>query len=167
MGIAHKIILGIDPGLRVTGFALLKFENGKAFTLDYGHLALSSQQSVAQRIHVFHDFFLEKITTYGVTHLALETPFLGKNPQAFLKLGYLRGILYLLAQQHQCEIQEFAPRQVKLSVTGFGGASKEQVAAMVWRLFTGLKEMKKTVRNDVTDALAISLCGLWHTRGHR
>lgn len=91
--------------------------------------------------------------------MSLETPFLGKNAQNFLKLGYLRGILYLLANQHKLEIHEFAPRQVKSALTGFGGASKEQVARVILRLFPKIEAPK---RDDVTDALAITLCGIWH-----
>jgi crossover junction endodeoxyribonuclease RuvC len=67
-------------------------------------------------------------------------------------------VLYLLAQQQALELHEFAPREVKQAVTGFGGASKEQVAAMVTRLFP---RMQKVDRYDVTDALAVTLCGLW------
>lgn len=152
------IILGIDPGFSCTGFGILQQEKNKAFLLDYGYLKMSSKKSLSERTGIFYDFFEEKITSYSITNLALETSFLGKNAQNFLKLGYLRGILYLLADQHNLSLHEFAPRQVKQAVTGWGNASKEQVASIILQLFPKMKEPKY---NDVTDALAITLCGLW------
>jgi len=154
-------ILGIDPGLRFAGFGVLKKERQRAFLLDHGCLTLSPSKTVQTRIHLFHDFFSEKIKTCGITDIALETPFLGKNAQNFLKLGYLRGILYLLASQNNAHVHEFSPRQVKLCVTGFGGASKEQVARVILRLFPTMEPPK---RDDVTDALAVTLCGLWKNK---
>jgi crossover junction endodeoxyribonuclease RuvC len=158
------IICGIDPGIRVTGFAIARVTGGKTSIFDYGYLPLDSAKSVAKRIHEFHDFFLNKITMHNITHIALETPFMGKNPQSFVKLGYLRGIIYLLTQQHKIELHELAPRQIKQAVTGYGNASKEQVALMMAHMFPTLKDLKKTVKQDVTDALAICMTGIWVAR---
>lgn len=155
------ILLGIDPGLRFSGYGVLEKNKGRVLLLDYGLLKLSPQRDLQDRVHLFYDFFFEKIEKHNISDVALETPFLGKNAQNFLKLGYLRGILYLLSSQHQINIHEFSPRQVKLSVTGYGGASKEQVARMVFKLFPKLKQPQK---DDVTDALAVTLCGLWSSR---
>lgn len=152
------IILGIDPGFSYTGYAILKKDHSKAYLLDYGYLSLPQGKSLIVRIGIFYDFFTEKIIKWNVTDISLETPFLGKNAQNFLKLGYLRGMLYLLANKHTLEVHEFSPREVKLSVTGFGGASKDQVARVVHQLFPSLKDTKKL---DVTDALAVTLCGFW------
>lgn len=152
------VILGIDPGFRFAGFGILKKEGRQALLLDYGCLTMSSSENIITRVGQFHHFFEEKIITFGVTTIALETPFLGKNAQNFLKLGYLRGILYLLAHTYKTHVQEFAPTEVKQSVTGFGGASKDQVARVVLQLFPGMDIPKK---EDVTDALAVTLCGLW------
>ncbi len=152
------IILGVDPGFGVTGFGILKKENGKVFLLDYGFLKMNASKPLSERVAIFHDFFQEKITRWSVTNLALETPFLGKNTQSFLKLGYLRGCLYLLAHKNNVTLHEFSPSEVKLSVTGFGGASKEQVANVILRFIPRLTLPEKL---DVTDALAVTLCGLW------
>lgn len=152
-------ILGIDPGFSVTGFGILqKQTNNTVILVDYGDLRMQSSKSLAVRIGIFHDFITEKIERWQVTDLALETPFLGKNTQTFLKLGYLRGILYLLSNRHQIRLHEFSPREVKQSVTGFGGAGKDQVARVVLQLFP---RMKAPDKQDVTDALAVTLCGLW------
>lgn len=153
------VILGVDPGFVAAGFGVLSAPARNVVTLHAcGALRMRSTDSIPVRIVRFHDFFSDLIVTRNVTHLALETPFLGKNAQNFLKLGYLRGILLLLAQRHNLSLHEFSPREVKMSLTGFGGASKEQVARVVMRLFPQLASVE---RLDVTDALAVSLCGLW------
>ena len=155
------VILGIDPGFSVTGFSVIKQAPGSTSVLDFGYLKLSSQKTLAERVGEFYALFQSKIHHFGVTDIALETSFLGQNAQTFLKLGYLRGILYLLADQHKCTLHEFAPREVKQAVTGTGGASKEQVALMLHRIFPQLNTLGAAVKNDVTDALAIGLCGIW------
>ena len=157
-----QIILGVDPGFHVTGYAVISKEPRRVLLLDCGYLKMSSQHALPKRVGQFNAFFQEKISTFHITKIALETSFLGKNAQTFLKLGYLRGILYLLADQHNLALSEFAPREIKLAVTGFGGASKDQVADMMMRLFPKLAEFGAVEKNDVTDALAISLCGVWH-----
>jgi len=152
------VILGIDPGFQVTGYGIVKKEGSKSYLIDCGYLKMSSTKTLSCRIGIFYDFFSKKIVDTQVTHIALETPFLGKNAQNFLKLGYLRGILYLLAEQHKLPLNEFSPTQVKSSLTGFGQASKEQVARVILRLFPQLQAPDKA---DVTDAIAVTLCGLW------
>ncbi len=154
-------LLGIDPGFRVSGFGILRKEKNAILLMDYGDLHMSSAKSLPVRVHLFHDFFTEKIDRWQITDIALETPFLGKNVQNFMKLGYLRGILYLLAASHDIMLHEFSPREVKQAVTGFGGASKEQVARIVLQLFPRMKAPDKL---DVTDALAVTLCGLWRRK---
>lgn len=155
------VIMGIDPGLGITGFGIAHSLPNRIELRDYGYLKLPSQAPLAQRIHQFYDFFQLKIQQHQVTDLVIETPFLGRNAQVFLKLGYLRGVLQLLSAQHNLQLYEFPPRQIKLAVTGFGGASKEQVARAVLRLLPGLTVQSKL---DVTDALAITLCGVWRTK---
>ena len=152
------VLLGVDPGFHYAGYGIIRKEERRTVVLDYGYLYLPQTKDLIERTGLFHAFFAQKINDHAVTHLSLETPFLGKNTQSFLKLGYLRGILYLLSHNHSLKLSEFAPREVKLAVTGFGGASKEQVAHVVNRLFPKLPTKNKY---DVTDALAITLCGMW------
>ena len=156
-----QVVLGVDPGFSVTGYAIISKDSQRVAVLDCGYLKMSPQQALSRRVGQFYQTFHDKIQQHNVTSIALETSFLGKNAQTFLKLGFLRGILYLLADQNNLTISEFAPREIKMAVTGFGGASKEQVAAMMMRLFPKLLEFGAIERNDVTDALAISLCGIW------
>ncbi|MBI2352769.1 crossover junction endodeoxyribonuclease RuvC [Candidatus Dependentiae bacterium] len=152
------IVLGVDPGFTITGFSIVSKINGKDIILDSGCFSFSTTQSLPMKIGTFYQKLSEKIIKYQVTIIAIETPFLGKNVQTFLKLGYLRGVLYLLSQQHNLVLHEFSPREVKLAITGFGGAQKEQVAKVLSLLFPQLGLVKKA---DISDAIAIGLCGLW------
>lgn len=152
------IILGIDPGFSFSGYGILLYDKRKAFLLDYGYLSLNPSQHLSQRIGIFFKHFEDKIQQWKVTHLALETPFLGKNAQNFLKLGYLRGALYLLVDRYHLSMHEFSPREVKQAVTGFGGAQKDQVSRIILQLFPMIKN---PVKADVTDALAVTLCAAW------
>jgi len=159
------INLGIDPGLQVSGFSILKNDPVlyKSYLIDFGYLKMSSKQSLPERVGTFYEFFKEKIGQYEVNQISLETPFLGKNVQAFLKLGYLRGILYLLAHNNRLMLREFAPREIKKAIVGYGGAQKDQVATVILKFFPKLAEVGQTYRHDVTDALAIGVCGLWNS----
>lgn len=152
------VFLGIDPGTIITGFGIIKKEGNRSFLLDYGALSMKSSQTIPERIFLFHNFLKNKIEEYSITHVSIETPFLGKNAQNFLKLGYLRGIVYLLAEQYKLKIQEFSPREIKLSLTGFGGADKDQVARIVSKFFPNINIFKSF---DITDAIAVTLCGVW------
>jgi len=157
------VMLGIDPGFSFSGWGIVVEELGKTKLIAYGYLKLPTSKELPERIAIFYDFFTQKIKEHQVTDLALETPFLGKNAQNFLKLGYLRGNLYLLSHQHNIKLHEFAPREVKLAVTGYGGAEKEQVARMIIRMFNITQDIQKA---DVTDAIAVTVCGIWQ-RKHR
>jgi len=155
------IFMGVDPGFRFSGFGILQKDSRRTMLIDHGYLSMSPHKSLEERVGIFYNFFFEKIKVWNVSDIALETSFLGKNAQNFLKLGYLRGLIYLLANQNKLQIHEFSPREIKMLLTGFGGASKDQVAHVVLKLFPGIQRPKK---HDVTDALAITLCGMWEKR---
>lgn len=155
------VLLGIDPGFSVTGFGIAKKDGRSIYLVDYGDLSMSSSKPLAYRIAQFHAFFTQKITDHKVSDIAMETAFLGKNAQNFKKLGYLQGIIYLLSHHHNTAMHEFSPREVKMAVTGFGGASKEQVARVISQLFPKIVVSKKL---DVTDAVAVTLCGMWRSK---
>ena len=152
------VILGIDPGVRFTGFGLVRFQAGQTGLMEYGCLKLPASKPLNARVSQFHDFFDMRIPGSGATGIAIETPFLGKNAQNFLKLGYLRGIIYHLSHKYDLPLYEFAPSEVKQAVTGYGGAGKDQVARVIMQLFP---RMGKPETQDVTDAIAVTLCGAW------
>jgi crossover junction endodeoxyribonuclease RuvC len=152
------IILGVDPGFQVSGFGILKKENKKIILLESGFLKMNSSKTLSIRVGEFYNHFENLITKWNITDISLETPFLHKNAQNFLKLGYLRGILYLIANKHSLNIHEFSPREIKQSLTGFGGAGKDQVSRIICQLFPGMIVPEKM---DVTDAIAVTLCAAW------
>jgi len=153
-----KIILGIDPGFSCAGYSIIEKTINQFKILEIGVLRQSSTISILDRLGKFHNFFDEMAKTKMVTHLCLETPFLGKNAQNFLKLGYLRGILNLICYQRGYTLFEFSPREIKSAITGYGNADKTQVAKALSIFFPILKDKIK-LPLDATDALAISLCG--------
>jgi crossover junction endodeoxyribonuclease RuvC len=155
------VLLGIDPGCRFTGFCVFKKETGALHLLTCGVLKLPPVDPLPTRIGQFHRHFDEMIGKWHVTDLALETPFLGKNAQNFLKLGYLRGVMYLLSDTYRLKIHEFSPSQVKLALTGSGAAQKDQVARVILRLFPAIKTI---TQYDMSDALAVGLCGVWQQK---
>ena len=151
------IILGVDPGTRYAGFAVIKKEKQKTFLIEAGCIDVHKKATLIEKIGIIYKILSNKVTEHKVTHLAIETPFLDKNAGTFLKLGYVVGILHLISYNNGLILSEFAPREVKKNITGSGKASKEQVANVVMRLF----RIKKPERDDVTDALAIAMCGLF------
>jgi crossover junction endodeoxyribonuclease RuvC len=156
----EAVVLGIDPGTRVAGFSVMYLQDRRPILLESGVLSMNGTLPLSQRVGMFYRFFDEKIRQHAITRIALETPFLGKNTQTFLKLGYLRGILYLLQDTYRLELHEFSPSEIKRAVTGYGSADKEQVARLLLRFFPALRMPEKL---DITDAIAVGLCGVWHT----
>lgn len=151
------VLLSVDPGTRFTGWAVMLRCDGRTELLDYGCLVLGSGPLV-DRVVAFYDSLVEILAGFPVTDIAIETPFMGKSVSTYGKLSYLRGILYLLAGQRGYGLYEYAPRDVKKSVTGHGGASKEEVARLVCNFFS---LPVSGIREDTTDALAVGLCCLW------
>lgn len=151
----EAIILAIDPGLVTCGFSVLKKQGQNVYLLDYGVLRLGSSKPIPDRICSFYKFCEEKISLHSITCISLETPFLGKNPSSFMKLGYLRGVVYLISQLYHLVLFEFSPCEIKTALTGHGFASKEQVARFLMKIFPGIVMPTKL---DATDALAVGLC---------
>jgi len=152
-------MLGVDPGFHIAGYSIIECSNNQLRIVDVGVFKMAQNLSIPFRLQLFYDFFNDTIQTHSITALTLETSFMGKNAQNFLKLGYLRGALYLLSQKHSLALHEYAPREIKQIVTGFGGADKEQVARVLQMLFPKVSLDKLPL--DASDALAIALCGVW------
>lgn len=152
------VVLGIDPGTIVAGYSIITYHARSLSVVDAGICKLPSKDPMPVRIHALYTFFTDLITRHNVTCIALETPFLGKNVQTAIKLGQVRGVLYLLSQMHGCALYELSPAELKRAITGHGGADKEQVARVIQRLFPSLHTIE---RFDMTDAIAVGLCGAW------
>lgn len=149
------IIIGIDPGTNLTGFGIIR-KNGVNFSLiKNGLIRLSQQNSLPDKLVIIYDELVNLIKLYKPDEFALETAFYGKNVQSAMKIGYARGAAILAAAHCKVSISEYSPREIKKSVVGRGGASKEQVLFMI-RTLLSLKEKK--MKYDESDALAVALC---------
>lgn len=151
------VVLGVDPGSRITGYGVVRQDGGAFVVLASGVIRLHSRSTHAQRIGQIYRELERVITDFRPGRVALETAFLSRNVQSALKLGQVRGAIIALAMNRELMLHEYAPREVKLAVTGMGAASKEQVAFMVARILA-LTMVPKPF--DVTDALGIALCDL-------
>ena len=155
-----QIILGIDPGTQVMGFALLKVEGNKTQVLLMDVLKLVQHKDIYLRLEKIHTKVCELIKLYHPQAFAIEAPFFGKNVQSMLKLGRAQGVAIAAAMQAGIDVTEYSPKKVKQSITGNGNADKDQVWKMLQRV---LNIEEKPQYYDATDALAVALCHHYQT----
>lgn len=148
-----KRILGLDPGLRRTGWGMITLHGNKLSFLGCGVVTTQSDWSLADRLVQLHDGILEIIRGHRPDVAAVEQTFVNKDPVATLKLGQARAIALLVPAQAGLEVAEYAPNQVKKSVVGVGHAEKQQVHAMVKILLP----QSTADSPDAADALAIAI----------
>lgn len=158
--IKTNIILGVDPGTQLMGFALLKVNGKTTQVLLMDVLKLSSYKDIYERLEKIHSKIAELIRLYRPSTFAIEAPFFGKNVQSMLKLGRAQGVAIAAAIQGGLEVTEYSPKKVKQSITGNGNADKEQVWKMLQRL---LNIEEKPQYFDATDALAVAMCHHYQT----
>jgi len=157
-----KIILGIDPGTQIMGYALLKVEGSKTQVLLMDVLKLTQHKDIYERLEKIHSKVSEIIKLYKPQTFAIEAPFFGKNVQSMLKLGRAQGVAIAAAMHAGILVTEYSPKKVKQAVTGNGNASKEQVMKMLQTLLH-FKDNPK--QYDATDALAVAFCHHLETSG--
>jgi len=152
----ERIVLGIDPGTTIMGYGLIRgLCLNKAEMLALGVVELHKYDDHYTKLKVIFDRVTGLIDQFHVTELAIEAPFYGKNVQSMLKLGRAQGTAIAAALSRSLDIYEYAPRKIKLAITGQGNASKEQVAAMLQKMFS-IPEMPSNL--DATDGLAAAVC---------
>ena len=150
-----NIILGIDPGTQVMGYALLKGDGKEPRVLLMDVLKLTSHKDIYERLEKIHTKVAELVRLYKPSSFAIEAPFFGKNVQSMLKLGRAQGVAIAAAMQAGIPVTEYSPKKVKQSITGNGNADKDQVWKMLQRV---LNIEEKPQYFDATDALAVALC---------
>ncbi len=150
-----SIILGIDPGTQLMGYALLKINGNTPQVLLMDVLKLTSHKDIYERLEKIHTKVAELIRLYRPETFAIEAPFFGKNVQSMLKLGRAQGVAIAAAMQAGLSVTEYSPKKVKQSITGNGNADKDQVWKMLQRV---LSIEEKPQYFDATDALAVALC---------
>ncbi len=152
-----SIILGIDPGSRITGYGVIKVVGGKTSYLGSGCIRLTHDE-LSLRLKQIFDSVSEIITQFSPTEFAIEQVFMAKNPDSALKLGQARGAAIVAATNFDLPVAEYSARQIKQSVVGTGAADKTQVQHMVTSILT----LNATPQADAADALAVALCHI-HT----
>jgi crossover junction endodeoxyribonuclease RuvC len=155
------LILGIDPGTQILGYALLR-GGTKPEVIDMDILKLTHEKDIYARLQLIHAKIIELIQQYQPTTFAIEAPFFGKNVQSMLKLGRAQGVAIAAAMHFQIPVTEYAPKKVKQAITGNGNADKN----MVWKMLSQTLGIKKQPKYfDATDALGVALCHLYQMSG--
>ncbi|QNT79054.1 crossover junction endodeoxyribonuclease RuvC [Entomobacter blattae] len=150
--------LGIDPGLRYTGWGILESDGNRLRYVADGVIATESSKTVPERLTALHKGLTELFTIYAPHETAIEETYVNRNGDSTLKLGYARGVALLIPALSGVVVAEYGAKAVKKSVVGTGSASKEQVEMMVRRLLPGAL----IKRADASDALAVAICHAHH-----
>ncbi|MFD1260729.1 crossover junction endodeoxyribonuclease RuvC [Entomomonas asaccharolytica] len=151
------IILGIDPGSRITGFGVIRQVGQKVEYIASGCIR-TPEGNLADKLQTIFRGVREVIQTYQPTTMGIEQVFMAKSADSALKLGQARGAAIVAGAEEGLDIAEYSARQVKKTVTGSGAADKEQVMLMVMHLL----KLEKRPQVDASDALAIALCHAHH-----
>jgi len=147
-------ILGIDPGFRVTGYGILDTDGQQSRFVSAGTIAAIKGPTPAGRLQIIFESVQSILATHAPQEMAVESVFVHRNPSSALKLGQARSAAICASFDHNLEVYEYAPREVKQAVVGKGSASKEQVAHMVKVLLNYSGDLPL----DASDALGIALC---------
>ena len=155
----RRRILGIDPGSRLTGFGVLDFEGDTPSYVTSGTVK-STDGGFADRLRQIFDSIGGIVAEFQPDIVAIESVFMHKNASSALKLGHARSAALCATFEHDVEVFEYAPREIKQAVVGTGSATKEQVQHMV----VSILQLDGTPSPDAADALAAALC---HGNQHR
>jgi crossover junction endodeoxyribonuclease RuvC len=150
------LVLGVDPGSRVTGYGLVEKDNNQMTCIHAGSISSPAKLPFYERIHKIFQSMVEVMSHYRPQEMAIEDVFFAKNVKSSLKLGHARGAVLIAAVQCGVKIFEYSPLEIKQSTVGYGRATKEQVRSMV-QLILNLKDRPNL---DTSDALATAICHL-------
>ncbi len=152
------LVLGLDPGLRHTGWGLIESDGSRLRHLGDGVVSTIDTDDMATRLRTLHDGLAALLARLGPDEAAVEHTYVNKNPQSAIKLGMARGVVLLAPALTGIPVAEYQAMEVKRAVVGHGHADKIQVQDMVKRLLPGavLK------RADAADALAVAICHAHH-----
>lgn len=148
-------ILGLDPGLAYTGYAIIKKEKNNIEVIKYGCLNTQAGEKIENRLNNIFKKLNKIINQYNPDKMAAENLYLCKNVSSAFKVGQTKGIINLAAAKKKIPIFEYTPLQIKQAITGYGRASKSQVQKMLKSI---LKLKKIPTPDHASDALAVAYC---------
>jgi len=154
---AHDtIILGIDPGIATTGYGVIEISSDYSYRcVDYGVVTTPSKTPLTKRLWELYLNMERLIQQFRPDEIGVEELFFTKNVKTAIAVSHARGVILLACSQSGCPVFEYTPLQVKQAITGYGGAPKQQVQAMV----TALLDLGKTpTPDDAADAVAVAIC---------
>jgi crossover junction endodeoxyribonuclease RuvC len=151
----NTIILGIDPGTNIMGYGLINVCEKDPVLIGFGCVEMQKFHDYYEKLKCIFERTLELLDEYKPVALAIESQFYGNNVQSMLKLGRAQGAAISAALYRSVPVFEYAPRKIKQSITGYGNASKEQIAALLQKM---LKFDTLPDKLDATDGLAVALC---------
>jgi crossover junction endodeoxyribonuclease RuvC len=152
-----RIVLGIDPGTAIVGYAVVAAHGDNLEMLVCGVITTPAAMALAQRLQIIYTRLSEIVTTYRPQEAAMEELFFARNARTAMTVGHARGVVMLALANSGLPVSEYTPKQVKQAVTGYGSAGKEQVGEMV-RILLKLGGVPKP--DDAADAAAIAICHL-------
>jgi len=158
------LILGLDPGTATTGYGLVRETDDGLAAVDYGVITTTPAAVMPDRLLHIYEKITALIQKYQPQQIAIEQLFFGKNVTTGITVAQARGVMLLAAAQHQLSIYEYKPMQVKLSISGYGGADKIQMQVMIQQL---LNLDSPPRPDDAADALAVAITHLNSTRFER
>lgn len=153
----QRIVLGLDPGSRRTGFGVVRSTTEGLERMASGVIRLDESKPFAARLPQLRESIMELIETYHPVEAVVETCYVGRSARAALVLGHIRGVLLMLCLEAGMAVFEYSPAEIKRAATGTGNAPKEQVQEMLRRLILHTPER---LVEDESDALATAYCHL-------
>jgi len=156
-------ILGLDPGLRITGWGIIDVAGSSLTHVDHGIVTSKDTEDLSSRLVSLYSQLIDIIQQYAPQEAAVEETFVNKNPASALKLGTARGVVLLAPAYAGLIVGEYSANKVKKSIVGVGHADKTQVAMMVNRLLP----KSGGVTQDAADALAVAICHAHHRTFHQ
>ncbi|MDD5475847.1 MAG: crossover junction endodeoxyribonuclease RuvC [Syntrophales bacterium] len=148
------IILGIDPGTRVTGYGIVKKTSEGVSHIDHGELRPPRNSPLPAALKEVFESLMEIVELHSPDAIVIENIFYGKNVKSLIKQGHLRGVAMLAAPLNGLPVYEYSPLEIKQAVVGYGRAEKHQVQQMV----TVLLRLPSPPPPDASDALAMAIC---------
>jgi crossover junction endodeoxyribonuclease RuvC len=153
--------LGIDPGTAITGYGIVEGQGDNLKVVTYGAITTPPHQALPQRLQDIYRQLRALIAEWQPDSAAVEELFFSKNARTALSVGHARGVALLALTEANLPVEEYKPAEVKLAVSGYGGAPKSQMQSMVQTLL-GLDDIPRP--DDAADALAVAICHLHSAR---